>query len=148
MFVVIALQNVKNLRGVCISLRGSVWALMQLSDSRHTSALSSICLFTHFSNVCETSDGWRGVWEWAEGFKAWQFSRICRSTPTFREFFKKWTLFVWSDWRWVVQENFVFKIVCIFCHWYTEQRKWVSLQRDKSNSDGGGGRRGVRLVFI
>lgn len=62
-----------------------------------------------------------GVWEWAESFKAWQFSHICRSTPTFGEFFMKWTLFVWPDWRWVVQENFVFKIACIFCCWYTAE---------------------------
>lgn len=64
------------------------------------------------------------VWDRLGDFREWQLSNICRSTPTFVEFFEKHILFVWDDQRRVDRQTL---IVMYFSHWCTLQRKWVSV---------------------
>ncbi len=76
------------------------------------------------------------------GFGGWQLSNICRSTPTFRGFHEKCTLFVWANWSgggsWDVQAFLTFtSILCVFFPTDTLCRgNEFRLQGDKSVREG------------
>ena len=123
---------------VCVLIPGCWSAFV------HVCLPASVCAFTPQNTKANGKHGMGGGGIWECG--VWGFGGVTAlptsagPLPTFRGFLEKCTLFVWGDPREGGGQAFLTltfdNIVCVCSHWYTEQRKWVSVAERQERQKG------------